>query len=112
MVLKVGLCSLYAARATNLLTRAEPMQRRILDWGREVVAVFREGGENSTREGEPQYERLTTSTTASQSIAPIFNGIIQKTLLPTFRNELARQAQYPHGHSPLPYPLQQPSEQT
>ena len=33
MVLKVGLCSLYAARATNLLTRAEPMQRRILGWG-------------------------------------------------------------------------------
>ena len=45
--LKVGLCSLYAARATNLLTRAEPMQRRILDWGREVVAVFQEGSENS-----------------------------------------------------------------
>ena len=49
-VLKVGLCSLYAARATNLLTRAEPMQRRILDWGREV-AVFQEGGENSTLRG-------------------------------------------------------------
>ena len=31
MVLKVGLCSLYAARATNLLIRAEPMQRHILD---------------------------------------------------------------------------------
>ena len=51
MVLKVGLCSLYAARATNLLTRAEPMQRRILDWGREAIAVFREGGENSALGG-------------------------------------------------------------
>ena len=50
-VLKVRLCSLYAARATNLLTRAEPMQRRILDWGREVVAVFQEGSENSTLGG-------------------------------------------------------------
>ena len=50
-VLKVGLCSLYAARATNLLTRVEQMQRRILDWGREVVAVFQEGSENSTLGG-------------------------------------------------------------
>ena len=50
LVLKVGLCSLYAARATNLLTRAEPMQRRILDWGREVV-VFQEGSENFILEG-------------------------------------------------------------
>ena len=33
LVLKVGLYSLYAARATNLLTRAEPMQKHILDWG-------------------------------------------------------------------------------
>ena len=31
MVLKVGLYSLYAARATNLLTRAEPMQKYILN---------------------------------------------------------------------------------
>ena len=51
MVLKVRLCSLYAARATNLLTRAEPMQRRILDWGREVVAVFQKGSENFTLGG-------------------------------------------------------------
>ena len=51
MVLKVRLCSLYAARATNLLIRAEPMQRRILDWGREVVAVFQEGSKNSTLGG-------------------------------------------------------------
>ena len=30
------------------------MQRRILDWGWEAVAVFREGGENSAlRKGEP-----------------------------------------------------------
>ena len=27
-------------------------------------------------EGEPQYERLTTNTTASQLIAPVFNGAI------------------------------------
>ena len=47
MVFKVGLYSLYAARAINLLTRAEPMQRRILDWGREVVAMFQEGSKNS-----------------------------------------------------------------
>ena len=46
LVLKAGLCSLYAARAMNLLTKAEPMQRRILDWGWEV-AVFQKGGENS-----------------------------------------------------------------
>ena len=51
MVLKVGLCSLYAARATNLLTRAEPMQRHILDWGREVVAVFQKNSKNSTLGG-------------------------------------------------------------
>ena len=51
MVLKAGLCSLYAARATNLLTRAELMQRCILDWGREVVAVFQEGSENSVLGG-------------------------------------------------------------
>ena len=50
LVLKVGLCSLYAARATNLLTRVEPMQRRILELGREV-AVFREGSENSVLGG-------------------------------------------------------------
>ena len=47
MVLKVKLCSLYAARATNLLTRAKPIQRHILDWGQEVIAVFQEGSENS-----------------------------------------------------------------
>ena len=50
-VLKVGLCSLYAARATNLLTRAEPMQRHILNWGREVVAVFQKSSENSILKG-------------------------------------------------------------
>ena len=43
MVLKARLCSLYAARAKNLLTRAELMQRRIQDWGWEAV-VFQEGG--------------------------------------------------------------------
>ena len=51
LVLKAGLCSLYAARATNLLTRAEPMQRRILDWGWEAIAVFQKGSENSILRG-------------------------------------------------------------
>ena len=39
-VLEAGLCSLYAARATNLLTRAEPMQRRVLDWGGRLSRCF------------------------------------------------------------------------
>ena len=52
-VLKVGLCSLYAARATNLLTRAEPMQRRILGWGGRLWC-FGRVVKTLHWEGEPQ----------------------------------------------------------
>ena len=51
IVLKVGLCSLYVVRAMNLLIRIELMQKCILNWGREVVAIFQEGSENFTLGG-------------------------------------------------------------
>src|SRR5271156_2582470 len=92
----------------------EQSQCRDASWigGRRLSRCFGRVVKTLHWEGEPQDERLTTSTTASQSIAPTFNGTIQKTLLPTFCNELARQAQHPHGQSLLPYPLQQPNKQT
>ena len=58
MVLKVGLCSLYAARATNLLTRAELMQRRIQDWGWEAVVFQEGGGKLCTRRVSPSISNL------------------------------------------------------
>ena len=39
--LEAGLCSLYAARATNLLIRVEPMQRRIPVKGGRLLRYFR-----------------------------------------------------------------------
>ena len=71
MVLKAGLCSLYAARATNLLTRAEPMQRRIQDWGWEAV-VFQEGG------GKLYTGRVSPSTS---DLPPALQSLNQSHLL-------------------------------